>query len=111
MPEVHSEGHFGSEPIMQAVFDTRRSTTGWIYTFVGYTLSWRSILQDCILVSMTEAEYVATSEACKEALWISCLLGDFGSEQMLQVFHYARVQLPWHTKCYISLENRDRCLL
>ena len=27
--------------------DSRKSTTGWIYTFAGSAISWRSILQDC----------------------------------------------------------------
>ena len=56
--------------------DNRRSTTGWIYTFVGSAISWRSILQDCTSVSTTEAEYVAASEACKKAICLTHLVGD-----------------------------------
>ena len=67
--------------------DTRRSTTGWMYTFAGSTISWRSVLQDCTSVSTTEAEYVAASEACKEAIWLSCLVGEFGLEQKIPVLH------------------------
>ena len=40
-------------------------------------ISWRSHLQECITVH-TEAKYVATSEACTEALWISRLASDMG---------------------------------
>ena len=37
--------------------------------------------------STTEAEYVAASEACKEAIWLTRLVGDFGLEQKLPVLH------------------------
>ena len=33
-------------------------------------LSWRSCKQDTIANSTTEAEYITTSEATKEAMWI-----------------------------------------
>ena len=67
--------------------DTRRSTTSWIYTFAGSAISWRSVLQDCTSISTTEAEYVAASEACKEAIWLSRLVGEFGLEQKIPVLH------------------------
>ena len=67
--------------------DNRRSTTGWIYTFAGSAISWRSVLQDCMSISTTEAEYVAASEACKEAIWLTRLVGDLGLEQKIPVLH------------------------
>ena len=63
--------------------DKQRSTIGWIYTFSGCAISWRSILQDCTSVSTTEAEYVGASEACKEAIWLTHLVGDLDLEQKL----------------------------
>ena len=68
--------------------DTRRSTTRWIYTFVGVAISWSSMLQGCTLVSTTKAEYVATSEACKEASWLPHLVGDLGIKVQLPILHY-----------------------
>ena len=67
--------------------DSHKFTTGWIYTFDGFAISWRSVLQDCTFVSTTEAEYVAVSEACKEAIWLSRLVGEFGLEQKIPVLH------------------------
>ncbi|MCO5593233.1 hypothetical protein L7F22_047240 [Adiantum nelumboides] len=67
--------------------DNRKSTTGWIYTFAGFAISWRSILQDCTSIFTTEAEYVALSEACKEAIWLARLVKDLGLEQCLPVLH------------------------
>ncbi|MCO5564617.1 hypothetical protein L7F22_018282 [Adiantum nelumboides] len=37
--------------------------------------------------STTEAEYVALSEACKEAIWLTRLVKDLGLEQCLPVLH------------------------
>ena len=74
--ELSIQGYVDSD--YAGCVDTRSTTTGWIYTFVGAAISWRSKLQDCTSVSTTEAEYVATSEACKEAIWLACLVGDLG---------------------------------
>ncbi|KAH9754792.1 Integrase catalytic domain-containing protein [Citrus sinensis] len=58
--------------------DKRRSTTGYVFTLGGGTISWRSILQSTIALSTTEAEYMAATEAVKEAIWLKGLLGDLG---------------------------------
>ena len=58
--------------------DSRKSTTGYVFIFAGAAVSWRSILQSCTSSSTTEAEYVALSDACKEAIWLSRLVGDLG---------------------------------
>ncbi|MCO5575387.1 hypothetical protein L7F22_029187 [Adiantum nelumboides] len=68
--------------------DSRKSTTGWIYTFVGSVISWRSVLQDCTSISTIEAKYVALSEACKEAIWLARLVKGLGLEQCLPVLHF-----------------------
>ena len=41
-------------------------------------IGWRSILQLTIALSTTEAEYMAATEAVKEAIWLKGLLGDLG---------------------------------
>ena len=56
--------------------DNRRSTSGYIFTFAGGAISWKSYLQDCTSLSTIEAKYVAASNACKEAIWLACLVGD-----------------------------------
>ena len=67
--------------------DNRRSTTSWVYTFAGFAISWRSVLQDCMSISTIEAKYVAASEACKEAIWLTRLVGEIGLKQELPVLH------------------------
>ena len=46
-------------------------------------MSWRSTLQSTIALSTTEAEYMAMTEAMKEAIWLQGLLDDLGVEQDL----------------------------
>ena len=48
--------------------DKRRSTIGYVFTFSQAPVSWRSILQSTVALSTTEAEYMAMTEAMKEAI-------------------------------------------
>ncbi|XP_075111558.1 secreted RxLR effector protein 161-like [Nicotiana tabacum] len=47
--------------------DSRKSTSGNVFTLGGGAISWRSIKQTCVADSTMEAEYVAASEIAKEA--------------------------------------------
>ena len=51
--------------------DGRKSTFGYLFTFVRGPLSWQSKLQKCVALSTTEVEYIATTEAGKEILWMN----------------------------------------
>ena len=48
--------------------DTSRSTSGYIFYIGETTISWRSKLQSQVSLSITEAEYVAVTEAAKEKI-------------------------------------------
>ena len=50
--------------------DNMRSTTRSIFTFGGTTISWILKLQKVVSLSTTEEEYVATTEASKEMIWL-----------------------------------------
>ena len=67
--------------------DNRKSTTGYVFTFMGGAVSWISRMQRCTALSTTEAEYVAASEACKEALWLSRLVADLGCTKHIPLLH------------------------
>lgn len=55
----------------------RKSNSGYIFHLYDGTISWSCKRQTCVALSSTEAEFVALSEACKEAIWIRRLLMDF----------------------------------
>ena len=49
-------------------FDKRRSLTGYVFTIGGCVVRWKASLQATVALSTTEAEYMAISKACKEAI-------------------------------------------
>ncbi|MCO5610375.1 hypothetical protein L7F22_064611 [Adiantum nelumboides] len=67
--------------------DNRRSTSRYVFTMARGAVSWRSRLQTCVTQSTTEAEYVATSEACKEAIWLGRLVKDLGIKEEIPMLH------------------------
>jgi hypothetical protein len=56
--------------------DSRRSVSGFIFMLSGSPISWGSRVQTCTATSSNEAEYIAASEASREAWWIHKIMGD-----------------------------------
>ena len=50
--------------------DSRKSTSGSIFTLGGGAVVWRSIKQSSIADSTMETEYIAACEAAKESIWL-----------------------------------------
>jgi hypothetical protein len=48
--------------------DSRKSTSGYLYTLYNGSISWKSAKQPVVATSSTEAEYIACTEAAKEGL-------------------------------------------
>jgi hypothetical protein len=59
--------------------DTRRSTTGYLFELNGGAISWQSRRQPSTALSTTEAEYMALTEATKEAIWLQNTLVSIGA--------------------------------
>ena len=52
-----------------------------MFNLYGTAVSWKSGLQSVVALSTTEAEYIAMTEAVKEAMWLKGILEDFGEVQ------------------------------
>ncbi|KAH9679431.1 hypothetical protein KPL71_026128 [Citrus sinensis] len=59
-----------------SLIDSRKSTSGYVFTLGSGVISWRSVKQSCIADSTTEAEYVVASEAAKKTVWLRKFLQD-----------------------------------
>ncbi len=58
--------------------DDARSQSGWVFLLNGGAVSWKSSKQDTVADSTCESEYLAASEASKEAIWLRELISDLG---------------------------------
>ena len=50
--------------------DDFRSQSGYVFILNGGAVSWKSSKQETVADSTTEAEYLTTSEASKEGVWV-----------------------------------------
>ena len=72
------EGYVDSD--YAGCMDSRKSISGYVFTMFGTAISWKATLQKVVALSTTEAEYIALTEAVKEALWLE----GFAKELKLQ---------------------------
>jgi hypothetical protein len=50
--------------------DTRRSTSGYVFTMAGGAVTWSSKRQATVALSTVEAEYVAMSRCAQQMIWM-----------------------------------------
>jgi hypothetical protein len=55
-------------------FEDRRSTIGFVFMMGGGAISWSSKRQPTIVLSTTKVEYMASTQATKEAIWMTKLM-------------------------------------
>ena len=67
--------------------DSRKSTTGFVFTLGGTVISWVSNLQKIVTLFTTEAEYVATTKARNEMIWLHGFLNELGKKQEMGILH------------------------
>ena len=58
--------------------DDRRSTSGYVFFVAGGPVSWQAKTQKSVALSTAEAEYMALSDASKEAVHLKALLVSIG---------------------------------
>ena len=61
--------------------DIRRSTTGYDFIVSGTTVSWTSKLQKVFALSTAYKEYVASTEASKEMIWLQRFMEELGKKK------------------------------
>ena len=60
--------------------EDQHAISGYVFMLNGGAVSWSSKRQDTILLSTTEAEYIALTHAAKEAIWFRYFMTElFGS--------------------------------
>ena len=62
---------------------SRRRTSGRLFVLAGGAIAWASRKQSLVASSTTEAEYIAYSDAAKEAAWLRQLCLDAKCEDQL----------------------------
>jgi hypothetical protein len=58
--------------------DDRHSTTGYVFFMAGAPISWATKRQPTVALSSMEAEYMAATAACQEAISLRSLLEEIG---------------------------------
>jgi hypothetical protein len=69
---------YGFADASYASMEDRKSVSGYVFISNGGAITWGSKKQTTIALSSTEAEYVALSEAAREAMWLRHLYGELG---------------------------------
>lgn len=71
----YSDADYAGDP------NSRKSTSGFLFTLNGGPITWSSRRQPIVALSTMEAEYIAASDACREATWIRLILSELGAHQ------------------------------
>jgi len=87
--------------------DNRRSTTGYVFTVGGTTVSWVSKIQSVVALSTTEAEYVAATEASKEMIWLQRFMDELGKKHDMDTL-YSDSQSVIHLAKNSAFHSRNK---
>ena len=79
----HPNHFFGYADASFANMDDYKSITGYVFKMAGSAITWYSRKQSVTAMSTMEAEYIALSEAAREARWLRNLFSELGFAQKL----------------------------
>ncbi|BDD54388.1 hypothetical protein MAP00_009257 [Monascus purpureus] len=71
MPRCYTDSDWGGQ-----LTGNRRSVSGYIFLLAGAPIAWKSRKQTSVALSSNEAEYMALSEASRDALWLRNLINE-----------------------------------
>lgn len=98
-PKAFSDSDWGG-PHTKA----RRSVGGYVFKLAGGPIAWQSKRQTCVATSSNEAEYIAASEASREAYWIREIMKDL---RLFDDQHAPSIPLHMDNKGAIDLTTSD----
>nr|GFC79710.1 retrotransposon protein, putative, Ty1-copia subclass [Tanacetum cinerariifolium] len=67
-PEAEQKVFCYADASFQTDKDDTKSQTGYVFVLNGGTVDWKSAKQSTVVMSSTEVEYIATTEASIEAV-------------------------------------------
>lgn len=88
--EAYSDADYASD------IATRKSISGIVIKYSKGAIVWASRRQDCISLSTTESEYIASSEAAKDIVWLKRLFNEISplkTEPVLFVANASAIKL------------------
>lgn len=77
--------------------DDGKSTTGYLFCFGETPITWCSQKQETVALSSCEAEFMAATEAAKQAIWLQELMGEITGKK--------------HEKILIRVDNKSAIAL
>ncbi|KAK2578615.1 hypothetical protein KPH14_000964 [Odynerus spinipes] len=91
----------------------RKSYTDFVFTLGNAAISWESKKQSNVAISTSEAEYLALSEACKEAKFLKNLLLEIINENIkVEIYNdnqsaqtWGNEQMPYSRTKHIDIKN------
>jgi hypothetical protein len=91
--------------------EDRHAISGYVFQIDGGTVSWSAKRQDVVALSTTEAEYVATTHAAKEAAWLRSLLtqlfGDISTPTLLYSDNQSSIALAKDDQFHARTKHID----
>jgi hypothetical protein len=93
-------------------WEVRHSTSGSVFMFGEAAITWSSKKQPSVALSSCEAEIMAASEACKEALYLRGFLGELGEGSTeptsLSVDNKAAIDLAYNPEHHQRSKHIER---
>jgi hypothetical protein len=92
---------------------TLHTITGYTFLIDGGAMSWNSKQQDIIVLSTTEGEYVAATQAAKEVLWLRSFTNKVFSLElaptMLFLDNKLAIALSKDHQCHVQTKHINIC--
>ena len=83
--------------------DIRRSTTGYIFKICGGSVSWQSQMQPSVTLFSMESEYMVTSAAAQEAMWMNRLVQQVGFKTSNQLHYMNTTRLLYSLQIILEI--------